>query len=119
MGAAAVPEVREDRGVEEALMPMVVCAGCGSFFKIKKNGVAVEELKPDGTGDWTAYKIWMGDLYGCERCGTEIIAGFGHGPVSEHFHAHYEEVRAQLNPMVRIDDCPGAFRKAATKEEGR
>lgn len=100
-------------------MPMMVCVGCGSFFKIKKNDVSVEELMPLKDGNWSSYKLWMADLYGCERCGVEVIAGFGHGPAAEHFQSGYAEIVQQLRPLVRVDDCSGAFREKITKEEER
>ena len=92
-------------------MPMMACVGCGYFLKIKKNGVSIEELMPDGAGNWQGYKLWSADLYGCERCGAEIVAGFGSGPMAEHFQDRYRRMIDSNPPIVRVNDCPGTFKK--------
>ena len=102
--------VRKWSREEERRMPMMACVGCGSFLKIKKNGVSVEELMPDGGGGWQPYKLWSADLYGCERCGVEVVAGFGHGPVAEHFQDCYQRMMTAVPPIVRVNDCPGTFK---------
>ena len=92
-------------------MPMMVCVKCGSFLKIKKNGVSIEELMPSHIpGEWQPYKLWMADLYGCERCGAEVAAGFGQQPFAEHYQDAYAKALAGFPPLVQVDDCPGSFR---------
>ena len=92
-------------------MPMMACLTCRTFLKIKKNGVALIEGMPSGrAGEWVDYKLWMGDLYGCESCGAEVIAGFGREPIAEHYQPTYAATREQFAPVARIDDCPGIYR---------
>lgn len=90
-------------------MPQLVCVGCHSFLKIKKNGVAVEELMPNHAEAWVPYKLWLADLYGCERCGIEVIAGFGAAPVAEHYMKDYAALVESWHPLVRVDDCMGIY----------
>jgi len=82
-----------------------VCVPCRLFFKIKKNGVAIEEGMPNGEGAWTSYKLWQGDLWECSGCGTQIIRGFGHLAIAEHFEPWYAAVVKTFQPLFRVDDC--------------
>jgi len=77
--------------------------GCGRFMRVKKNSVTVEELLEDGS----PYKLWDADLFACESCGVEMIAGFGKRPISEHWHSDYAAQRARLAPIY-----PGRCREA-------
>jgi F0F1-type ATP synthase beta subunit len=72
-----------------------VLCGCGRFMQVKQHGIAVEELTEDGRD----YKLWAADLYACVECGVEVIAGFGRGPIAEHFQPTYAEQRARLAPV--------------------
>ena len=54
---------------------------------------------------WTSYKLWIGDLWLCRGCGTEIIVGVPSHHISEHFHPDYEKQCKRYNPVFRIDDC--------------
>jgi hypothetical protein len=83
---------------------MIVCVRCRSFFHPKKNGVCVEEGMPQGT-TWVPYKLWLADSLECRKCKTEIIAGFGATPVSEHYNLEYGRFKAALNPYVFVEDC--------------
>ena len=69
--------------------------GCGRFLRCKQNSVTVEELTEDGRG----YRLWDADLFECTECGVEIIAGFGFGPIAEHWEPTYHEQRARLAPI--------------------
>ena len=69
--------------------------GCGRFMQVKQNSVTVEELMEDGH----SYKLWDADLYVCEDCGAEIIAGFGKAPLAEHWQPTYGDQRARLRPI--------------------
>lgn len=69
--------------------------GCGRFMRVKKNGVTVEEVTEDGS----PYKLWDADLLECVECGTEIIAGFGRGPLAEHYQPDYMDQRERLAPV--------------------
>jgi len=82
-----------------------ICVRCCLFFKPAKNGVAIEEGRPIAGGEWGPYKLWQADLYECRGCGTQIVTGFGRGPVAEHYEADYMQTRAAFNPILRVDDC--------------
>jgi len=86
-------------------MKPAVCVPCKLFFKIKKNGVAIEEGMPHGDGSWGPYKLWMGDLWQCLGCGAEIIRGFGNDRIAEHYEPGYAAAVASFQPLFRVDDC--------------
>mgnify|MGYP001579593243 CR=1 FL=1 len=92
-------------------MPTMVCVQCGQFMKIKKNGVAFEEGIPSGrNGEWKPYKLWMADLYKCQGCGAEIIAGLGANPIAEHYQFDYESAKERYAPIIIVNDCPGSYK---------
>jgi hypothetical protein len=91
-------------------MSGLACAKCFKFFRVKKMGVAVEEGMPIGYEEddkWQSYKLWMADLCECPGCGALALVGFGHNPVREHYQPGYQDARAALQPIGRIDDCGG------------
>lgn len=69
--------------------------GCGVFMRCKQNSVTVEELLEDGS----PYRLWDADLYACENCGHQVIAGFGKAPLAEHWQPSYNRHRANLAPI--------------------
>ena len=69
--------------------------GCGRFMRVKQNSVTVEELTEYGA----PYKLWDADLLECVECGVEIISGFGHGPIAEHWQPDYSAQRERLAPI--------------------
>lgn len=84
----------------------MACVNCRKYFHIKKNGVFVEEGMPvnrDGT-EWAPYKLWNGDLYECEGCGT-LLHIPAREPLAEHYQADYAEQVNRHQPIARIDDC--------------
>lgn len=95
----------------------MVCRPCGTFFKILKNSVGVEEGMPNGSGGWQPYKLWDADLYKCEGCGAEVIAGFAREPLAEHYQGSYEQEREHIagRPygLTVVNDCPGQYRASA------
>jgi len=86
-------------------MKPVVCVPCKLFFKIKKNGVAIEEGMPNGDGSWGPYKLWQGDLWECQGCGAQIVRGFGQQQIAEHYESDYAANVARHAPLFRVDDC--------------
>lgn len=89
----------------------LACAICCKFMRVKKQGVAVEERMPqrqaDGSEVWMPYKLWMADLCECPGCGAQILAGFGHAPVAEHYQPSYVDRLQRTRPVIQIDDCGG------------
>lgn len=93
-------------------MPKPACVKCQRFYRVKKNGYLVCEMMPTdpmarpGTVDpslWEPYKIWHSDLWVCEGCGHELVAGYGRVPSAEHHDPHFmkELEKAESN----ICDC--------------
>jgi hypothetical protein len=76
-------------------MTRVACLTCRRFFAPKRIGVYAEECFEDGGG----YKVWAADLLACPGCGTEVLAGFGAGPIAEHYQDGYAATRARLQPI--------------------
>ena len=70
-----------------------ICVKCRRFYRPKKNGTAFIEGMPIYGASvpaglaapelWQPYKLWMGDLWACPDCGSEIIVGTGVKPISE------------------------------------
>jgi hypothetical protein len=73
-----------------------VCVACKRFYRCKKNGVLVHHQNGEG-GD---YQVWSADLYVCEGCGKEIIAGFGKAPVASCFSPDFEQYKAYATHEV-------------------
>jgi hypothetical protein len=88
--------------------------GCGRFMRPKKNSVTVEELTEDGA----PYKLWDADLWECPECGVEIIAGFGQGPIAEHYQPTYAAQRERLAPIYPGRCRPEPARRMTTPTPG-
>jgi hypothetical protein len=85
------------------------CPKCKRFYRVKQVGVWWEEGRPAGD-TWQPYKLWSGDLLECEGCGAQVIIGPpSRQPFAEHYQPDYEKLVEQLQPIVRIEDCPGTF----------
>jgi hypothetical protein len=67
-------------------MPKMVCVPCEVELKPQENGVLVIE-----TAAFGPYKVWYADLWRCPKCDHETVAGFGNGPLKEHFEDGFEE----------------------------
>jgi hypothetical protein len=70
--------------------------GCGRFMRCKQNSVTVEELTDAGE----PYKLWSADLYICDECGCEFIAGFARAPLAEHWQPTYAATRDRRAPII-------------------
>src|SRR5438477_543092 len=96
-------------------MPSPVCVPCLRFFKRLRNGITIEEGMPirqaDGSDGWQRYKLWHADHWKCDRCGHELVIGFGNQPIGEHYEPRYRElVTTAPHYLGRVDDCPGPYR---------
>ena len=71
------------------------CVKCGVTMKCARTGVDSLELKEDGT----PYLLWEADLYQCPTCGSQILWGFGVGPLrrlsDDGFLHHVSRLRAE------------------------
>lgn len=92
-----------------------VCVKCQRFFRVKKGGYYFTEGMPHGDKaqpgtiepeKWLPYKIWVGDLYECQGCGTQIVSGFGQQPVAEHYQDGFEHTAKVLRAdQLQVNDC--------------
>jgi len=95
-----------------------ICYKCRRFFRPKKNGLFFLEGMPiDGETRaepglaeperWKPYKLWQGDLWECQGCGTEIIHGTGFEPFNEHYKKDFEEevLRRCGEKPYQVNDC--------------
>lgn len=92
-----------------------VCVPCQRFFRPKKNGFPFIEAMPisparaaPGTAEpekWTPYKLWMGDLWECQGCGTTIIVGVGHSPLAERYEPNFEDRAVLHGARLQVNDC--------------
>lgn len=48
----------------------------------ERNGVGCLDM-----ADFGPCQVWDSDLWKCPKCGVEVLAGFGQGPVAEHYDA--------------------------------
>lgn len=92
-----------------------ICFKCHRFYRMKKAGYYFIEGMPAVTGaqprvanaaSWRPYKIWVGDLWECKGCGNEILAGFGSGPISEHYHPDFAQKTEETDAAkFTVYDC--------------
>lgn len=92
-----------------------ICVPCQRFFRAKKNGYFFTEMMPKftnaepGTSDpnsWKPYKLWCGDLWECQGCGTQIVSGVANVPIAEHFQDNFvKEVRIHNGNQLQVNDC--------------
>jgi len=93
-----------------------VCVACRRFYRPERNGTYFIEAKPrpgmiappglEAPHHWQPYKIWMGDLWKCQGCGHEIIAGTGQHPVAEDYKEYFDEMieRTDADSII-VNDC--------------
>lgn len=83
-------------------------------MRCKKTGFYWVEAMPITNGalpgtqeeeNWTPYKLWAGDLFECEGCGTQTISGVPNGPVAEHYQEDFEGWIRKLAPVLQVNDC--------------
>ncbi len=91
-----------------------ICVPCQRFYRPKKNGTFFIEGMPREGGaqpgkrepeKWGDYKLWCGDLWVCEDCGSEVIVGVGSVPVAEHYQDGFAKMKMAYNPSIKINDC--------------
>jgi hypothetical protein len=86
----------------------LACVKCQKFFRIKQNGVVLEEGMPRGDS-WGPYKLWLVDLWECPECGAQVTAGAGNNPIAEHYMTErYVAMRESRPPLITVNDCGGA-----------
>lgn len=92
-----------------------ICVPCQRFFRPKKNGFhfiegmpKANETKP-GTAEpenWAPYKMWVGDLWECPACGSQIVSGCPTFPMAEHYEAGFRNLVAlHKADQFQVNDC--------------
>lgn len=91
-----------------------VCVPCQRFFRLKKIGFYFIEGMPIEQGalpgniepeKWGPYKLWVGDRFECEGCGTVILSGFGKGPICERHKPNFLDTAKRLGATFQVNDC--------------
>lgn len=98
-----------------------ICVPCRRFFRMRKSGFYFVEGMPIGEGSgengrvlpgtaepgkWKPYKLWVGDRWECEGCGTIILSGFGAGPISEHYEKDFDQMVERTGAsQFQVNDC--------------
>jgi len=91
-----------------------ICVPCERFFRVKKTGFHFMEGMPTSNDappgrkepeNWKPYKLWVGDLFECPECGSQVVSGFGLGPIREHYQEDFEETRRLLMAELQVNDC--------------
>ncbi len=55
-------------------MPAPICVKCQLEMRCEQNDYLVNDVR---AADFPP-TFWLGDLFRCPQCGTEIVVGFGH-----------------------------------------
>lgn len=91
-----------------------ICKPCQRFFRPEKNGFYFIEGMPIGDkvapgtsqpDKWKPYKLWIGDLWKCQGCGTEIIVGVPAMHISEHYMTDFDERVQAFGAKYQVNDC--------------
>lgn len=91
-----------------------ICVPCQRFFRVTKTGFYFIEGMPIGNGvapgtqepdRWQPYKLWVGDKWECEGCGSVILSGFGSAPLAEHYQADFADKAQRLGAEFQVNDC--------------
>jgi hypothetical protein len=83
-----------------------ICMTCRVFYRPHRNGVFFTEGMPTGNGEWRPYKIWVGDLWKCWKCGHEIISGVGRNPIRVQHEPDFNHTQEVLGAKeIVINDC--------------
>jgi len=92
-----------------------ICVPCQRFYRPKKTGYYFIEGMPTHNGaepgllepqSWKPYKLWVGDLWECQGCGSNIVVGTGYNPISEHYLPNFADQVQKLNAgQLQVNDC--------------
>ena len=96
-----------------------VCVECQLLYRMKKsgfyfiegmpkNGVTADQLfyGPTNNDCWQPYKVWVGDLWQCRGCGSQIISGVAQAPVSDQYKDDFAEVIEYTRAhRLMVKDC--------------
>lgn len=83
---------------------------CGGLFKIEKNGVSIMEKMPRGDEPnvtWLPYKLYLGDLYRCAKCGTTLAVASNQA-YAEHYEPNFEQKvweATEYKGLIHTEGC--------------
>jgi hypothetical protein len=85
-------------------MPKLICVSCSKEMKPDRNGVYYLEYANFGP-----YKLWHSDMWGCPKCGHQVLSGFGYNPISEHYQDRFNSdilsLRENPNEVLIEEDA--------------
>lgn len=82
-----------------------ICVPCQRFYRLRITGYNFTEGKPVNNNvpagnklpnRWLPYKVWSGDLWMCEGCGSCIIVSTARHPIIDDCEADFGKVRRAL-----------------------
>ena len=76
-----------------------ICAKCQQFFYPKRNGTPFVE-----NANGAPYKLWMGDLWECTKCASQIIVGVGQQVIAEHYEDGFADQVKFFGAELRINE---------------
>lgn len=90
-----------------------ICVPCQRFFRPLQNGFDFLEGMPKaralpGTAEpenWRPYKLWSGDKWRCEGCGTEVIVGVGRDPIAIQHEPDFADTVRKHGATYQVNDC--------------
>lgn len=90
-----------------------ICVPCQRFYRPIKTGFYFIEGMPNkgarpGTEDaehWSPYKLWSGDKWRCEGCGSEIISGTGAKPIAIQHETDFAAKLKSFRAEYQVNDC--------------
>ena len=84
-------------------MPTLTCVICERTMEIKKNDVVYIETSGE---DKKPILVWLADLWGCSKCGFELVTNFGFNPILTDMDIDFQEkLQKQLNRGVPVFYC--------------
>lgn len=67
----------------------IVCAKCGNQMDVSEAGIYILETP---SGALTPKKLWCADLWKCDACGVEVVAGFAQQPMATEHDVQFQQM---------------------------
>lgn len=93
-----------------------ICVPCQRFYRCVKTGFYFTEGMPVGPDraqpglaepeKWKPYKLWSGDRWRCEGCGSEIVSGVAGSPIAVQHETDFKKTARLLGAdEYQVNDC--------------